>query len=591
LVHGVTLTGVGHAPSPRTGENAMGADYRYYGPDDVKPPVSRLEGCSILAVDVETYTAGDPIPVGVGICGNTTEAFYFSLLPASEDIPWHLLRDPSITKLMHGAPFDLRVLREWDIDTTNVIDTAIMTRMNAISPATLEDACNVMETKYRPRHMKDVWLENGVDNSIDLGEDVNAVKCCTDVLGTWELYHKLLPTTDMEYVQREMRLMPILEAMSSRGIKIDQDVRLGLEYAYKAEMDNLDSICQEHFGLNPWSPTQVAYILTKRGNFLPTKRGKTGRWSATTDEATLEKILHVEPLAGLVLRARHARKMYGTYIIPYREQDRAYTYFHLEASTARISSSSWAKYERNLQNIPGDKVAGGSVSMRNMFVPDSGWFTDTDFSQIELRELAYISNDRVMQDILNDPNGDIHQETANFLGVPRWMAKNCTFAIVYGATAQTVMETAHFQDIRRAQSVLDAIFRKYRSMGDWIRSTQEFGRYHDYVVTKSGRKISVLGPDSTILETDNQRQIESKLKNKDRKSTNYPIQCGAGEDMKNALLIAWTEANMVPMAHQVHDEIIWDGNFSTPEEIDQMFNGRVAPFPTPTNTKYIERWQ
>jgi DNA polymerase I len=567
------------------------ASYRYYGSAGEKRPLSDLDGVRLIAVDLETYTATDPVPVGLGIAYSPTDAFYFSLLPPSSNIPWHLLTDPRVTKLMHNAPFDLRVLRDLHDggDTTNIIDTAVMARMACI-PANLEDACTAMETTTRPRHMKDVWAENHVNNSIDLGEDINAVKCCEDCLGTLQLYYSLMDQVDMDYVKAEMELLPILEEMSQRGLLIDQDVRYGLEVAYSQEMESLRDLCEVSFGLNPWSPPQVSYILSKRGNFLPTKRGKSGRWTMTTDEATLEKILHVEPLAGVVLRARHVRKMYGTYIMPAKGLDRMYTYFHLEAATARISSSSFDKRkERNLQNIPGEKVSGNSISMRNMFLPDMGTFTDTDFSQIELRVLAYLSNDHEMMDILNDPNGDIHQETANFLNIPRWMAKNCTFAIIYGATAQTVMETAHFQDIRRAQAILDALFRKYRNMGDWIRSTQEFARHHDYVTTMGGRRISVLGPETEILPTDNLRQIESKMANKDRKACNYPIQASAGEVMKRALKLA-RERVSAPMAHQVHDEIIWDGMAGTPADLDQLFNGSVAPFPTPTNTKYMERW-
>lgn len=576
----------------------MGSDYRYYGYRDTKPPIDELRTKKMVAVDIETYTADDPVQVGIGIAWTATDAVYFSLLPPSDDIPWDILRDPTVTKIYHNAPYDLRHLREWGVDTTNVIDTAVMARM-AVIPANLEDACEAVQTLSRPRHMKDVWAELGVSNSIDMPEEDCAIKCCVDCLGTYQLYLELEPQVDMDYVRQEMELLPILETMSTRGIALDQEVRQALEFLYTHELGQLDELCMEQFGFNPGSPPQVAYILSKRGNFLPARRAqKSRRWSLSTEESTLEKILHVEPLAGLVLRRRHVSKMLGTYIRPYRGQERAYTYFHLDAATARISSSnSHVGVERNLQNIPGQDPTSSTrqvFSMRNMFLPDNGYFTDTDFSQIELRVLAYLSDDRVMQDILNDPDGDLHQETANFLSVPRKIAKNCTFAIVYGATAQTVMETAHLSNLNLAQSMLNQIFRKYPRMGDWIRSTQEFGRNHGYVYSMGGRKISVIRAEEEITEEDDLRTIERKLASQDRKSCNYPIQMSAGEVQKEALRLSQreiVEKLHIPMAHQVHDEIIWDGVFWSQDEINDLFNGKVAPFPTPTKTKFIERWE
>jgi DNA polymerase-1 len=480
------------------------------------------------------------------------------------------------------------------VDLTNVIDTAVMARMNVI-PGNLEDACTAMGTNTIPRHMRDVWSEHGVDNSIEMPDDALAIKCCEDVMGTMELYHALSPLVDMDYVRSEMELLPILETMSRRGIRIDQDLRFGLEYIYQKELEQLDFLCQTQFGFNPGSPDQVAYILSKRGNFLPKHRTKGGKWKLKTDEATLEKFMATDPLCGLILRRRHVSKTLGTYLIPYRGHERAYTYFHLDAATARVSSSSYDKrIERNLQNVPGDPEGTGIVSVRNMFIPDNEVFTDTDFSQIELRVLAYVSGDRLMQDILNDPKGDLHQETANFLRVPRKIAKNCTFAIVYGATAQTVMETAHLRDLHLAQRMLDQIFARYPNMGEWIRDTQMWGREHGWVPSLGGRRISVIGPAEVIYPTDDWRTIQTKMAAVDRKSTNYPIQTSAGEIQKKALKVSQemvVRLRDVPMAHQIHDEIIWDGYAGTPQEIDGWFNGRVAPFPTPTVTKYVERWQ
>lgn len=562
--------------------------YRYYGSADTKPSLDVLRGCKLIAVDTETYNATETVLCWLGIAYSPTDSFGFSMLPPDPDIPWWILRDPSVTKIFHNAPFDLRVLRDFNVDTANVVDTAVMARM-AVIPANLEDACERMQTLSRPRHMKDVWEEARVNNSIDLGDDANAVKCGVDCLGTYQLYLELEPLIDMDYLHGEMELMPILEKMSKRGIKLDQDIRLGLEYAYRYQLQSLDKLCLEEFGFNPHSPPQVAYILTKRGNFLPGRRAKTtGKWSFKTDEATLEKIIPLEPLAGLILEARHLRKYHGTYLVPYAQYDRAYTYFHLDAGTARISSSSTDPSERNLQNIPkAPDTNPKPLGMRNMFIPDSGYFTDTDLSQIELRVLAYIANDRRMQEVLDDPDGDIHQMTADYLHVPRRTAKNCTFAIIYGATAQTVMETAHIADLRLAQRMLDMIFRLYPGLGDWIRSTQEFGVHHEYIVTMGGRRISVVRPEEAIQSEDDARTRKWKTAAIQRKSSNYPIQASAAEVMKRMLKVADTKG---VLAHQVHDQVIWDGVVGQPEDVQGWFDN-LAPFRTPVKTVYTDRWE
>lgn len=562
----------------------MGEDYRYYGLADVKPPLSVLYGCKLVAVDTEFYSTADQIPCWVSIAYSPTDSFGFSLLPPSMDIPWHILRDPSVTKLMHNAPADLHPLREWNIDTTNVIDTAVMCRM-ALIPANLEDACEAMGTLTRPRHMKDVWEEHGVSNSVDLGEEVNAVKCGQDVLGTFQLYLELMDKVDMDYVRSEMEIIPILETMSRRGIKIDQDIRAALDFSYGYQLQQLDELCTSQFGFNPHSNQQVAYVLTKRGNFLPSTKSRK-RFAFRTDHKVLEKILPLEPLAGLILEARALRKLKGTYLEPLVGMDRIYSYFHLDASTARISSSHIFPNERNLQNIP--KAPYGTIGIRSMFLPDSGYFTDMDFSQVELRVMAYISGDRRMQEELDRPGGDLHQATADFLHVPRRIAKNCTFAIIYGATAQTVMETAHIADVRLAQRMLDQIFRLYPGMGDWIRSTQEFGLVHGYVTTIDGRKISVIRPSEEITEDDDARTVFWKTAGIQRKASNYPIQASAAEVMKKALKVAVVKTS-APVAHQVHDQILWDGVVGSAEEV-QGWMENIAPFWTPVTVEFTERW-
>ena len=156
---------------------------------------------------------------------------------------------------------------------------------------------------------------------------------------------------------------------------------------------------------------------------LPFTRNKYGR--PTANLSTGEEILEAmdDPLAQLVLEYRRRAKLLSTYIKPWANDSRAYTRYHLDAITGRPSST-----DRNMQNIPGAGSRLG-INARGFLAPDTGTWSDMDFSQLELRILAYLSQDREMLHIFSqprylpdgrsNPEADIHQRTADFLGMER----------------------------------------------------------------------------------------------------------------------------------------------------------------------------
>ncbi|GAI33213.1 unnamed protein product, partial [marine sediment metagenome] len=217
----------------------------------------------------------------------------------------------------------------------------------------------------------------------DLTLEQIVTKCCTDAQATYALYQHYKDEVDAEYLAVEMKLIPILITMSGKGIKVDQPLRAIIEAELADELKVYEDLAEEQ-GFNPGSPKQVAFMLAKDGVFLPmTKKRK----SLRTDEATLRKITH--PIAVLALTYRHSKKLYSTYIRPLTGENRCHTNFHMDAITGRVSSA-----RHNLQNIPKGR-------MRSIFLPDNSPFTDLDFSQIELRTLAYIAQDDAMQAIFD----------------------------------------------------------------------------------------------------------------------------------------------------------------------------------------------
>jgi len=223
-----------------------------------------------------------------------------------------------------------------------------------------------------------------------------------------------------------------------------------------------------------------------------------------------------------------------------------------------------------MQNIPGAKSLLG-VNIRACLLPDSGIFTDMDFSQVELRVLAYLSQDREMLHIY-DSEGDIHQTTADFLGINRSISKNVNFAMIYGATPQTMADTAHIKSIERAKQLREMWFQLFPQAGDWIQTVQ-----HEALDTR--RAKTIFGRNMRLPDEE-----EESIDGVQRKAVNYPIQGSAADILKRGLI----RCKDMPISLQVHDELLVDG-FIPADRFKPLEN--IAPIRTPVEVKYLRRWE
>jgi len=240
-------------------------------------------------------------------------------------------------------------------------------------------------------------------------------------------------------------------------------------------------------------------------------------------------------------------------------EDRIFTEYNLDAVTGRISSSN-----RNLQNIPPGEV-------RNMFLPDSDVFTHADYSQEELRILAHLSGDREMLKAYEE-NEDIHQLTADLMRIPRKIAKNVGFAMIYGATPQTIRSTAKVRDIRLCYNLMDKWFNAFKGAAEWIKGTQNEGLRNGYIETMFGRRIDL------PLGFENDEAIK-------RKAVNYIIQGTGAEIMKRALI----KCKELPLVVTVHDSMMFDGDVRL--ELSQLGLDSIAPLYTPMSVKLLQKWE
>ncbi len=523
----------------------------------------------LIGVDVETISLKERIAIGISIAVSPTCCFYFPLFPTeSSVVPWELLKDPEVTKVIHNAMFDLGCTTEYGIDDTNVADTAVMSRLLCHRFNGLMDLSYIH--KMEVQEVKTMLDEYGAKIMLDIPEEAVARKCMQDSGASLKLYYEFLPQMDIPYFNIEMQTIPVMLKMSERGLLIDHRVRMGLELEVGESVETYLNMCEEAEAFNPGSYQQVSYILAKRGAYgvftrLPFSRNKYGRQTSnlSSDKGVLEKM--DDPLAALVLRYREVAYLLSHYIVPWAEDARAYTRFHLDAITGRPSST-----DRNMQNIPGIKSRLG-INARAMFLPDTGTWSDTDFSQVELRILAYLSQDREMLHTF-ETEGDIHQVVADFLGIDRKIAKNVDFAMIYGATDQTIAETAHIRSVSRAGQLKAMWFQLFPGAGDYIQSVQEEALRTYRAKTIFGRQMR--------LPTQEEENVDAIQ----RKAINYPIQGTAADILKRALIYC----KDMDLALQVHDELLIDG-IELPDKFAALEH--IAPFRTPVEVKYLEKWE
>ena len=544
----------------------------------------------LIACDVESVSLKERIPIGISIAMSPSTAFYFQLFPVESSVtPWNLLRDPAITTIWHNGIFDLDCLAAHNVNQ-DIQDTNIMARLQAYKFNSLIGLSWLHQMEVH--EASDMLREAGAETMLDLPPDAVARKCMQDAMATFKLYLELLPKTDLPYYNIERATIPIMLRMSYRGIALDQPMRAMIEQGLEGEVTRLKNICNETEMFNPGSPQQVSYILAKRGAYsvfprLPFTKNKFGRSTGTlsTDVDVLKAM--DDPLAQIILEYRMNTKLLSTYIKPWARKDRAYTRYHLDAITGRPSSTSGGDLAdfRNMQNIPGKFRKDGTeypYNCRGCLLPDTGMWTDVDLEQVEPRVLAYLSGDKDMNYIFSqpkylpdgsrNPDGDIHLQVANFMGIDRRLGKTIDLAMTYGATDETLMDESGIRSRGRIQQLKRMWAEKFPMAWDWIESRQEDALRTGIAVSAFGRKMR--------LPTLNEESADS-IK---RKAVDYPCQSTAADILKRSLIALQD----MDIALQIHDELLIDG-FQPREKFEVIEH--IAPFPTPFGVKYEDRWE
>ena len=368
----------------------------------------------------------------------------------------------------------------------------------------------------------------------------------------------------------EMPLVPVLARMEMNGARIDEASLAETSKVFTERMEAIERDIREVAGqqLNISSPRQIGELLFDRLK-IDTKPKKTKTGQYVTDEATLLALKSKHPVVEKILDYRGYKKLLSTYIdaLPQLVNPRTghihTSYNQAVTATGRLSSSN-----PNLQNIPIRDENGKEV--RKAFIPDEGeLFFSADYSQIELRLMAHLSQDKNMVEDFNSGH-DIHQATASkIFKVPleevtstmRRKAKTANFGIIYGISAFGLAER---MEVSRgeARQLIDDYFATYPGVKEYMDKSIEKARQLGYTETLLGRRCQL--PDINSRNAVVRGYAE-------RNAINAPIQGTAADIIKVAMIRIdkrmREEGLRSKMILQVHDEL----NFSVvPEEKEQL---------------------
>lgn len=402
------------------------------------------------------------------------------------------------------------------------------------------------------------------------------------------------------YDEIEEPLMHVLEKMELAGVKVDL-AQLG-EFAeeLRKEMNEREARIRdmaEMPELNISSPRQIGELLFDKLKLDP-KAKKTARGSYTTDEATLTALSDKHPIIEEILEFRAVKKLLSTYIEPFpmfvnKQTGRVHTTFNQAlTATGRLSSSN-----PNLQNIPIRTERGKEI--RKAFVAGSadGLIVSADYSQIELRIMAHLSQDQHLIQAFR--NGvDVHAATAEkIFGVPheevtadqRRVAKTANFGIMYGISSFGLSQRLGISR-SEAKKLIDDYFNAFPAIRSFIDDTIAAARENGYVETIFGRRRYL--PDINAKNATVRALAE-------RNAVNAPIQGTAADIIKLAMIGVdgkmAEEGLKSKMVLQIHDELLFDTISSEREKLmsivkEQMEHVTELSVPLTVECNYGKNW-
>ena len=556
---------------------------------DVARLVTALRDVGSLTVQVATD--GPPRKgrvVGLGLATGTDRSWYCPVRgPDREGLPWddlrpllELLRAGELTKSSYQLKEALLGLRGAGAELGGAGFDCVLAAYLADSRSrtpTLAALCR--EWNGPPAPDPEVYLGKGATarqaSDLSIGEAAQLfggeAACAAAIRPTLEARLEELGASGL-LRDLELPVLQILADMEALGVRLDTEQLRAISSALTRQTAELE---EEMFRLagrpfSPGSPPQLASLLYDELGLKSSRRTKTGR---STDAQALESLRDEHPLVGLVLEWRQVTKLKSTYVDALPElvdadDGRVHTSFNQAvAATGRLSSS-----DPNLQNIPVRSELGRRI--RAAFIPGpADWvLVSADYSQIELRVLAHLSQDpRLLAAFAR--GDDIHADTAaQVFGVPqdqvsgdqRRMAKVVNFGILYGLSSFGLSRDLGIPtDV--AEDFIRRYFETYAGVGGYLESVREAARRDGYVTTILGRRRYL----SDIASSNRQVREASE-----RMAINMPIQGSAADIMKLGMIRTAQSLRAsgisAQMLLQVHDELVFEASAAAAGEVAEL---------------------
>ena len=526
--------------------------------------------------------------VGVSFSFKEKEAFYVPI-PEVKDFSDSLIQQFSsvflnakILKIGHNLKYDLKVLSRYGINVSSAcFDTMIAHYL--INPESKQsmDFLAEQHLNYQCVSIESLIGKKGKNqkNMKDLAPEEVSDYACEDADITFQL--KKLFETEIEkphlkslFESVEMPLMYVLKNMEIEGINIDVEALKTFGSELNEDLIRLKSEILEEAGeeFNLDSPRQLGTILFEKLQISSkAKKTKTGQYA--TSEDVLQKHEKDHPIVGKILEYRQLKKLKSTYVDPLPElcdpiDGRIHTNFmQTVTATGRLSSNN-----PNLQNIPIRTAKGREI--RKAFVPrdEQHELMAVDYSQIELRIIAALSEDKSMINAFKK-GVDIHTATAaKIFNTPvpeikreqRYQAKAVNFGIIYGQSAFGLAQNLNISR-KEAKTIIDSYFEEYPTIKKYMENVVASAREQGYVKTVLDRRRYL--PDINSTNAIVRGYAE-------RNAINAPIQGSAADVIKLAMIAVQKEMFALKlnskMILQVHDELVFDVHSEEREILEKL---------------------
>ncbi|MDR0832653.1 MAG: DNA polymerase I [Candidatus Symbiothrix sp.] len=536
--------------------------------------IKKVEAQKFCAFDTET-TGLDPLIaelVGMSFALESGEAYFIPASPKRDeaqktvDLVRGVLEDSTILKIGQNLKYDINVMRKYGVRVDGpMFDTMLAHYL--INPEYRHNLNYLAETylQYQTIHIEELIGEKGKNqlNMRQVPVETLVDYAAEDADVTLKLkyqFEKQLAKDNLDnlFYDIEMPLMPVLSDMEAVGVRVDglalQDSSVLLTEHLRRIEDEIFSMVGHPFNVS--SPKVVGEVLFDELKIVEkSKKTKGGQYS--TGEDVLEKLTDKHPAVGKILEHRKLKKLLSTYVdalpqlISPLDGKVHTTYNQATTSTGRLSSTN-----PNMQNIPVRDAEGREI--RRAFIPDDGCvFLSADYSQIELRIMAHLSEDVNMLEAFRSGQ-DIHAATAaKIFNVPvnavtkemRRKAKTANFGIIYGISVFGLSEQLRVSRAE-AKELIDGYFATFPGVKAYMDKSIEVARQNGYVETLLHRKRFL--PDIHSLNSVVRGYAE-------RNAINAPIQGSAADIIKVAMVRIHrrfkTENLRSQMIMQVHDEL------------------------------------